>query len=119
MNKEQIAHIFGMLSRLESMLDESKKLINQLKDKEEALREHSEFQKVIHRLRLVANKLQLDFAKSDEEACLRSLKIAYGLNEMVSGNLLASYINISNLQASQSGNVIQSKQFKPVEFTCH
>lgn len=100
MNKELIPHVFSSLHSLERYLENIRRLVAGNDGLDPKFANHIEVslpeqERVLKQMRRVANKLQLEIAKEEWDAVIRSLRIFYGLNHMVRPDLINMFVKLS------------------------
>jgi di/tripeptidase len=99
MHTDLLHRVFSTVQSLEQQIESVKNqysLNSQANSK--AISQLTEFERVVKSMRRVANKLQLEVAKKDSIAIVRSLKIFYGLNFMVRPEVLKTSMSLVSKQ---------------------
>ena len=98
MSSNFISHVFSSLLFMEKYLEHSKKIIDPYSAQAGVLAEQ---QDILKQMRLIANKLQLEHAREDWLAIVRSLRVFYGLNYMVRPEIISTFVALANKQPRQ------------------
>jgi len=90
MDKRVITHVFGALQSLEKCMSNVKDMLpnhgKAVGDVSALIPQH---EKVLVKMRRTANCLQLELAREDWNASIRSLRIFYGLNHLIRKDILS------------------------------
>ncbi|MCB0322232.1 MAG: hypothetical protein KDD69_01630 [Bdellovibrionales bacterium] len=104
MNPQLVTHVFASLQGLEKSMGTIKRLLPLFRE------EGAEFaclvpkqEEILAHMRRTANLLQLQMAKGENHAAVRSLQIFYGLHQMVRPDILRAFGTLSRGQASIPG----------------
>ena len=95
MKRKLIIHIFAVVQNLEKRLEETKAAIKDTKGM--PMQMHFDLvqqEDVVKHMRRTANRLQLELAREDWIAIIRTLQIFYGLNHMVRPEVMGTYSSI-------------------------
>mgnify|MGYP003382194329 CR=1 FL=1 len=99
MNKELIPHVFASLQNLERYLENIKRFSDSNVAQPTSLqRSIDDQERVLKQMRRVANKLQIEVAREQWDAVVRTLRIFYGLNHMVRPDVMATFVQLSKGQ---------------------
>lgn len=100
MNTSLVTHVFASLQSLEKCLGNVKKMLPSQTDSCDELKKVvPEQEKILEQMRRIANKLQLEVARNDLGSAVRTLKIFYGLNHMIRGDVMNAFSKLSELQS--------------------
>ncbi len=96
MTSEFLYHIFSSLQSLEKKFATVKELLPGPSESPDVFHHHLPQQKkILRQMRRTANKLQLEAAHSDWVSLTRSLKIFYGLNQLIREDIILACSNLS------------------------
>lgn len=108
MDKKIITHVFAALQNLERCHERTSGMLDQAGEDKESLEvilpQHAE---VLKQMRRTANYLQFEVAREDWLAVVRSLKIFYGLNHLIRGDLLAAH---SKLIGEANRHIVRKRE---------
>ncbi len=103
MNAQLIGHVFATLQFQEKSLGNIKKLAcGQETFVAEILKAIPEQERVLAHMRRTANLLQLETARNDIPSAIRSLRIFFGLNQMVRNDIAAALSKLTQQQAQHT-----------------
>ena len=115
MNSEIIGRIFSALQSLEKCMLTVKEAVGNDKEYAELAHLVPQQTKVLVQMRRTANKLQLQFARSEWDEVVRSMKIFYGLNHMVRMDILTMFGIVSSKKNAHLAAKFQGTKQAP----CH
>jgi len=99
MNNQIIMRIFGSLQGLERCLKQVKQLLPSEQDSvQDIVRLIPQQEEALLKMRRLANKLQLEIAKKNWPAAVRTMQIIYGLNHMIRADLHAAFAKLTNAE---------------------
>lgn len=112
--REMVHHTYSVIHQLEQFLDNVKRLISERKTELPDLPVSvQEQERILQQMRRIANKLQLEIAKSNWPGVVRTLRIFYGMNQMIRPELVATLIALSTDKGLRVVNMSQRAA------TCH
>lgn len=113
MNTKIAIHVFGALQGLEKSFETIKSQAHELGSEHEEIRALLPKQEeILIDMRRTANLLQLHLAKKDWSEAVRSLKIFYGLNQLVRTDILKAFATVSAKSVQQTSTVSQAPVVK-------
>ncbi len=113
MNTKIAIHVFAALQGLEKSFDAIKAQVQQGNPEHEKISAVlPKQQEILIDMRRTANLLQLHLAKKDWSEAVRSLKIFYGLNQLVRPDILQAFAVISAKSFQQTTQVSQAPVVK-------
>lgn len=96
MDKRIITHVFAAVQSLEKCLSKVKTLAPEAGAERTELEQLiPQQEEVLDKMRRTANRLQLEMARKDWNASVRSLRIFYGLNHLVRRDLLKTHSKLA------------------------
>lgn len=110
MDSKVISHVFGAvhsvertLQRVETLLEEQPSQSTLSKEQQHVFQTLLPQQKdIIKRMRRIANLLQLEAAKENWSATVRSLRVFYGLHQMVRKDLIQAQKTLQQHQVRRN-----------------
>lgn len=102
MDSKVISHVFGAVNSAERTLTKIEELLP-TKGFAEVRSLLPQQKEIIRRMRRVANLLQLEAAKEDWTATVRSLRVFYGLHHMIRKDLINSHKSLKKESPVSSG----------------
>jgi|GEM_PF-6694938 len=109
MDSQIIVHVFAAIQALEKCHDNSRRMLGE--QKTQPLSVHTALlqqSRILRAMRQSANNLQLELARKDWIKATRSLKIYYGLNNMIRPEIMATFSALANGEICLQLNDAQS-----------